>query len=260
VIYTTDGTSLASFNAATPANNSIKTITGLTSGSQILGIDVNPNGGALVGLGSDGTTYVIDANSGAATATGKDASSALTTSEGVDIDFNPTVQNIYRVVSTTGDNYRINAATGARPGTDTKYAYRTGDVNAGKSVVVSAVAYTNSGLNGGTVPTSTVAYVIDTQNQVLARLGGSPAGDTATGGSPNTGALTTIGSLNAGITVGGFVGFDILGANTGYVMFKRQNEGGYYLHTIDLTTGQVTKSRLLTPDEAPVRGFAVRQN
>lgn len=257
-VYVTDGASLYTFTPNKVLEIDEKAFVGLPSSTLIVALDVNPRGGGLTGLASDGTSYKIDVSNGQLTAAGKDASASLA-NKAVEIDYNPTVANqqVYRVTSSTGDNYRQNDTTGARVGTDTAFAYKTGDANAGKSVVVSGIAYTNSQLNTG-VPASTTVFAIDSQNDVLARLGGSPADGAACPNTtnPNCGQLTTIGSL--GVDVGGFIGFDIAGAGTAYATALK--DGTYNLYTVNLTTGALGFVTGLNPKITPVRAFAVKQS
>ena len=256
--YVTDGASIYTGNALNTLLVDEKPLTGLNSGTLLYAIDVNPKGGGLNGIGSDGQSYLINPTTGAATKMGAPDTTEPLTNKAVEIDYNPTVANqqVYRVTTSTGQNYRRNDTTGAKPGTDSQFFYKTGDVNAGKSVVISGIAYTNSQLNTA-VPASTTVYAIDSQNAVLTILGGNPADGAPCPNTtnPNCGQLTTVGPLN--IAVNGVVGFDILGPSAAYATaFK---DGTYNLYSVSLTTGALTFLTAMNPKIVPVRSFAVKQ-
>lgn len=290
--FVSDGASIYTLSGDSTLNASEKTLTGLNSGTQLYGMDFNPraagtvsppapatDGTAVVsvglnGLGSDGQSYSIDAATGALTLRGSPDTTVSLANKAVEIDYNPRAAvgaagegRVYRVTSSTGDNYRRQSDSGAKPGTDAGFVYATGDANAGKSVVVSGVAYSNSGV-AMTVPTSTVAYVLDSQNDTLAVLGGTSVNTTnfdgrnAMGGTcpgatvnPDCGQLRTVGAL--GVDVGGFVGFDILGADQAYVTALAN--GTYNLYSLNLLNGAMTLVSAINPKIQPVRSFAVQQ-
>ncbi len=262
-IFTTDGTTLHSFNSQSRLMASSAAITGLTAGTSLVGLDFNPNGGALVGLGSNGQVYSINTGSAVATPVGTPNTVTSLANKAVDIDFNPRVQNVFRIVTSTLDNYRTNATTGARPNTgascnpaDCGFKYATADANAGKTIAVVGAGYTNSRLNGGTIPASTVVFVIDAANDVLARLGGSPAsGTVGDGANPNEGILNTVGPL--GVDAEGFVGFDIDSGNTGYAAVKVG--GDYRLFTVNTGSGALIDNGIIPPAVGEIRGFAIQQ-
>ena len=257
--YVTDGATLYVMSSDDSLNADAKSLTGLNAGTLMYSLDVNPRGGGLTGLGSDGQSYSINVSTGVATPAGAPDTSVSLNGKAVEIDYNPVVPNqqVYRVTTSTGENVRRNDTTGANVATDGSFVYSTGDVNAGKSVVVSGVAYTMSKLNTG-VPASTTSYVLDSQNDVLATLGSNPStGGACPGatGNPNCGFMNTVGPL--GVDISGFVGFDILGDNTAYAT-AFQN-GTYNLYQVNLGTGQMTYVAALNPKIVPVRAFAVIQ-
>ncbi|TGE23036.1 DUF4394 domain-containing protein [Hymenobacter metallicola] len=188
----TTAASLVSFNlgglntsTATPVSTRI-TITGITSGQTLVGLDSRPNTGELFALGYNATTqqaqlYIINRTSAAATAVG----SALTLNLGTDLkrigfDFNPTVDRI-RVTSSNRNNYRLNPVNGTLAATDGTLAYATTDVNANQTPSVGSSAYTNSYIGAS----ATTLYNIDEQNNRL-----------VTQVPPNNGTLNTVGSIN----------------------------------------------------------------
>lgn len=271
VFYVTDGVSIFVVNGSNPIDTEGHTLVGLNDGTQLYAIDVNPKTGKLNGLGSDGQSYLIEPDAGIARAVGAPDTTTALANRGVEMDYNPTVatQTVYRVATSTGDNFRRNDSTGARSGTDSAFVYKTGDVNAGKSVVISGLAYTNSQFNGKNTPTTgtytgpavTTVYAIDNQNDTLAILGGKDPSATERAAAcpnatnPNCGQLTTVGKL--GLDVTGFVGFDVLGANTAYaVAFGNKT---YNLYSVDLATGQLSFVSALNPKITLPRALAVAQ-
>jgi hypothetical protein len=155
-----------------------RTIGGIQAGDVLVGLDLRPQTGQLYALGFNAVAnttqlYLIDPQSApnAATATAAGAPVALTlpgaTSFG--IDFNPTVDRI-RVVTSAGENFRLNPNTGTIVGLDTA-------INPVGRVVTS-VAYTNNfgqPLIGG----ATTLYALDAANDTLS-IQDSPNGGTQT--------------------------------------------------------------------------------
>jgi len=261
VMYVTDGDALFVVNGSNPLIADRLPLSGLNAGTQLYALDVNPKGGALNGLGSDGQAYLINVQTGAVEKKGTPDNTVVLTDRAVEMDYNPTVPNqqVYRYVTSTGDNIRRNDTTGAKVGTDSAFTYRTGDVNAGKSVVVSGIAYTNSQLNTA-VPASTTVYAVDTVNDTLTVLGGNPANGAACPNdtNPNCGQLTTVGPV--GFDASGYVGFDILGANTAYAVTFAN--GSYNLYTVNLAASNTPRfefKSIVNPGISIVRAFAVQQ-
>jgi len=114
------------------------TITGLTAGQVLVGIDYRPNNGLLYGLGYNSATgatqlYTIapGASGMASVATPVNATpivldlgnaSAGNSSKRIGFDFNPAADRI-RVVSTNGRNYRLNPNSGGLAAQDGNLAY-----------------------------------------------------------------------------------------------------------------------------------------
>lgn len=116
-------------------------ITNLAPGEAILGIDVRPANNQLYALGSSSQLYIINYLNGSATRVGGAFTPALSGTD-FGFDFNPTVDRI-RVVSNTGQNLRLHPDTGAVAFVDTALSYAPGDLNAGRTPLVTAAAYTN---------------------------------------------------------------------------------------------------------------------
>ncbi|MDP1028302.1 DUF4394 domain-containing protein [Sphingomonas sp. KR1UV-12] len=208
-IYGVDETNnLVSFDSANPStfSSSVK-ITGLTNSIQAL--DFRPVNGALYGLGSDKTVYMIDTGTGAATAVG--GALAITGTEFA-FDFNPTIDRL-RIVSNTNQNYVFDPNTGGLT-TATSVFYAEGDVNAGRDADVTGGAYTSSTL--GAAAGTTQLYGIDTALDVLVRQANS------------AGTLTTVGAT--GVDLGSRTSFDIAGSDA--FAFN-----GSTLYRVDLNSG-----------------------
>ncbi|MGH9842399.1 MAG: DUF4394 domain-containing protein, partial [Blastocatellia bacterium] len=148
-------------------------------------------------------------------------------------DFNPVPDRI-RLVSDADQNLRLNPNNGTVAATDTNLAFASGDANAGKSPTIVGSAYTNN-FAGTTV---TTLYGIDSALDALVLQGsinGTPV-------SPNTGQLTTVGSL--GVDTLDRVGFDIV-PQTNAAFASLTLGGGVVpnvstLFTINLATGAST--------------------
>ncbi|MBC7978869.1 MAG: DUF4394 domain-containing protein [Myxococcales bacterium] len=227
---------------------SAATITGV-SGS-LVGIDVRPADGVVYALSAAGALYTIDPATGVATAKSTlaadvaDLTSPFTALAGTrfGLDFNPAVDRL-RVVSTTGQNLRINVDTGATF-TDT-----------GISGAVSgygAAAYTNS----IAAACRTTLYGIDEASDRLVLQ--NP---------PNDGTTASVGGL--GIDATSVLGFDVqtdaAGASTAMALLTAG--GTLRLHAIDLGSGSAGAGAVIDLDDGetaidlaiPVAGGAVTQ-
>lgn len=192
----------------------MQTISGLPMGEMILSIDYRPATGQLYALGSSSRLYIINENSGAATALGMASFSPAIEGEMASLDFNPTVDRI-RLVSESGQNLRLHPETGAVVATD-------GRINGGMSPRIAAVAYTNS-VSGAT---STTLFDIDIAQDKLYRQ--NP---------PNDGGLEEVGNL--GVDLEGDVDFDINPDNSQALAVSR-TENESRLYSIDLNSGRAS--------------------
>lgn len=203
------------------------TITGLTAGEKIIAIDFRPATGQLYGLGNSSRLYIINHETGAATAVGAAPFTPAIAGSLVGFDFNPTADRI-RLVTSAGQNLRLNPETGTVAATDL-------NLNPG-SPAISAAAYTNNTAGAAT----TVLYVID-----------NTAGKLYKQDPPNNGTLTEIGSL--GFTAGNDGGFDISPDNT--VALAAFSVGANsVLYQVDLATGKASSLGNLV---IPVIGIAI---
>ncbi|MFN0277102.1 MAG: DUF4394 domain-containing protein [Pyrinomonadaceae bacterium] len=203
-------------------------LTGLNAGERLLGIDFRPANGQLYATASSGSmdrVVTINTTTGAVTSVGGIVAHPAGDSFG--FDFNPVPDRI-REVSDADISLRYNPNDGTLAGTDTNLAYAAGDPNFGANPNVVHVAYTNNVAGAS----STTLFGIDTNLNVLVRIGG-----VAGMPSPNGGQLTTIGSL--GVNPGSIGGFDIQqGTNNAYAIL---NVGGAWrLYRINLATGAAT--------------------
>jgi hypothetical protein len=129
----------------------------------------------------------------------------------VGFDFNPTVDRI-RLVTSTGQNLRLNPETGTVSNTD-------GVINGVVEATLTGAAYTNN-RNG---ESTTALYAINSQNQQLYLV--NP---------PNDGTVVSVGALNLNISGDG--GFDI-DATTGTALGLYAVNGKPTLFSVDLATG-----------------------
>jgi Domain of unknown function (DUF4394) len=203
-----------------------KLITGLIAGDMLEGIDFRPLNGQIYGLGKAGNLYTVNASSGAVALVGTGSFGTLT-GTGFGFDFNPTVDRI-RVVSNTGENFRLNPITGVLAATDLP-------LNPG-TPSISGAAYSNNFAGA----TTTFLYDIDCKAQKLYKQ--LP---------PNDGTLVEVGPL--GITVQFSNGFDI-GSTSGKAYAILRTGTTNALYTIDLNTGAAT---MVSNFPATVKGFTI---
>lgn len=212
--------------ASTTPTLTAKSITGIQPGESILGLDMRPLNGQLFALGSSSRIYAINASSGAASMVGTGPLATLLSGTQFGFDFNPTVDRI-RIVSNTGQNFRVNPADAALI-VDGAISLAT--------ATISGAAYTNN--FAGT--TTTVLYDIDSMTDRLYKQ--DP---------PNNGTLVDVGAL--GINVENTNGFDIGGTSgIAYGIFTVGTV--QRLYTINLTTGAATPGATITTS---VRAFAL---
>ncbi len=148
----TPGRLLLSFDSNNPEQlRSLMNITGVDSAMTLVGMDFRPADGNLYALGytmglfTNYRLYTINTATGVATpiSSGNDTMSLGNTSE-IGFDFNPTVDRIRVVSALSRANYRLNPNNGLIAAVDSNLQWTAGDVNAGRTVRVSTVAYTNS--------------------------------------------------------------------------------------------------------------------
>lgn len=211
--YAMAGQRLDVYMAQSPETlNRSLTISGLQSNERIIAIDFRPANGNLYGIANTGQLYLIDKNSGAATKVG---TTPVTLTDGIlAFDFNPTVDRI-RLISGSGQNFRLHPETGAIAATD-------GNINGQPGARIAGSAYTNNRAGA----TSTILFNIDlASGQLFKQM------------PPNDGTQVLTGSL--GLTLSGDGGFDIAPDNDFALALFRQNDKPT-LMAVNLTTGRAT--------------------
>jgi hypothetical protein len=223
---------LFAFNANLPGSLTLNTpISGLQPNERLLTIDFRPATGELYGVSSQSRLYRINIQTAAATAVNVNPfSPTLPLAPAYGSDFNP-VSDRLRVVNSQGLNIQLDPNNGTVAQVDTNLMYASGDPNFGQSPAITGLAFSNNTAGA----TTTTAYTIDSTLDIVARLG-SPNGAPA---SPNSGQLTTIGSL----VVDTFeaVGLDIASGGTAYASLSVPGgTNSFKLYAINLGTGAAT--------------------
>lgn len=221
---------LVYFDRASGDIRSAKNVSGLAAGESILGIDFRPSDAALYALASSGKLYVVDVATAVATvkstlsADTADTTSPFSALDGdtFGVNFNPVADRL-RVVSSAGQNLRINVDTGA---TTTDGALNPGTPS------VTAAAYSNS----FAAACRTRLYVIDTSTSKL--LLQDP---------PNSGTLNEIGSLGAASANAEWAGFEVVtnADGTSQALVLLPSAEGVAIYDLDLATAGLTNARSL---------------
>jgi len=198
-------------------------VTGLGAGERLVGLDVRPATGQLLGLSSNSRLYVVDPATGTATPIGTAAFTPALSGGFFGFDFNPTVDRI-RVTSDARQDLRLNPDTGATAAVDGVLTYATTDAGNGMVPQVVGSAYANS-VRGAT---TTQLFDIDVARDALVLQ--NP---------PNNGTLVTVGLL--GVDAQGDAGFDIASSDgMAWAALRVPGQGGSGLYRISLTTGAAT--------------------
>ncbi len=221
VFVVTSTNRILSYALATPAQQrTAVAITGLDAGETILDIDARPKPAdsdgtlRLYALSSTGKLHLLDPATGATTLVGTPLVPAVGANYA--IDFNPLVDRL-RVVSSTGDNLRVNPDTGGPAAADTALA-RADAAPLG----VAGIAYSNNFDDG----CATALYYVDpTTDEVL------------TTANPGGGVLTSVGALGVDATAVG--GVDLVGGS-GNALSLLTVGGTPGLYFINLQTGAAT--------------------
>jgi hypothetical protein len=271
-----DGTQLFRILSTALGTPATVTIAGVNAGETLVGIDFRPQTGQLFSFGvnataDNGTIYIIDPQTGAASVVGAPGMVSFVTtagavvdfppvSAGYGFDFNPTVDRI-RVTTGTGLNFRLNQTTGGpvdNNGNPADGNNPDGSINGqpAGSTGVTAAAYTNS-FGQPTMGGVTTQYVIDAISNSLFIQ--NP---------PNNGTLTapqTITLNGATLDFTEANGFDIP-ANVRVATSASPATGSGFaaltvgtstrLYSIDLSNGRATDLGALP---AGVSGLAVGQ-
>ncbi len=242
VILTASGR-VVSFNRATPATQvGAVTVSGLTAGDLLVGIDYRPVDGLLYALSNGGRLYTVDPSTGVATvkstlraAAADDNPFTVLAGTRFGLDFNPVVDRL-RVVSDSGQNLRINVDTGDVI-TDAAINSAAGAAS------ISASAYTNAFTGAG----STELYGIDAATGLL--FDQNP---------PNAGTL--VNGVALGVSGAAAVnGFDIdARTNIGYAALTIGTVTTLYTVNLDAAATAATSVGVLAGGEQAV-GLALLQ-
>lgn len=148
------------FDSSNVAGAVFNTISGDAFGERFVGIDLRPSNNLVYGLTRSNNIYTIDATTGVSSFVAALNNPVITLGNSYGIDFNPVADRgtgaSLRLISSAGDNYAINATTGA--------------VTVATSIAAgfNAVAYTNSDASTPTTtPSSTGLYYINSSNDTL---------------------------------------------------------------------------------------------
>ena len=218
------------------------TITGVTAGQTLAGIDYRPANNLLYALGYDGSTagnntqlYTLNLTSSVATAVGSAIRLSLgTAADRIGFDFNPVADRI-RVTSTNRADYRLDPTTGSLVATDGTLTYAAGTAAASLVPQVATVAYANSFAGS----TTTALYDLDYRNTIA----GARNGVLAQQAPPNAGTLDSLRSMSFVITGGASPGTygigqpDALGLDIYYDPTTNQNVGYLTEVTAPRTSG-----------------------
>lgn len=214
---------LSRIDTANIAAATHKDITGLMAGDRLVGIDMRPKDGKIYGVSVANQVYTVDEMTGAATWVAALSSPVIQANLGYGIDFNPVADAgtgaSLRLVSSAGDNFAINASTGAVGNAANKIA-----------MGYTAVGYTNTMLMPMAAPASTALYYIDANTDMLAMA------STAF----NMPTIATVGAL--GVDVLKANGFEVLGNGQAYAALNLDAGTSLAtgLYSIDLGTGAAT--------------------
>ena len=193
-------------------------VVGLDADDSVLSLDYRPADGQLYAWTLQRRLYLVNPATGAALRVGNQSPPLAGTFH--EMDFNPVIDRA-RVVTEVDGNIRVNPNDGSGI-TDTNLAFAAGDPNAGTTLSVIAIAYTNNVANAA----STTLYGIDSFHDVLVTLP-----------SPNAGLATTIGPLVTPSS--GASAMDIAPDGTAYAAVSDNLVMG--LCTVNLTTGVATR-------------------
>ncbi|WP_010140723.1 DUF4394 domain-containing protein [Oceanicola sp. S124] len=188
---------------------------------RLLGIDLRPSNGQLIGVTDTFDIVEIDPMTGEATKISTmDTELPVMGDAPVIVDFNPMADKLRFMSGTT--NHRVDIESGAVT-VDGSLAFEDSDMHAGEAPAIVAAAYINSYGK----PEATAMYDIDATIVALIRQT-----------SPNDGTLAAVGKL--GIEGSDSYAFDIAtdaeGTNTAWLVAAGQ------LHTVSLDSGAITES------------------
>ncbi|MBA3743497.1 DUF4394 domain-containing protein [Sporichthya sp.] len=225
-------------------------VSGLDSGTELIGIDYRPENGKLYGVAKNGSIYTISAKNAKATKVATMSETPSGASFGV--DFNPVVDRL-RIVSDTGQNLRVDVSNGAT----TKDTGLTNPVpppgmGTTEATGVTGAAYTN---NDKIAKTDTATTLFDLDTALDRAAIQSPA---------NAGTLAPTGKL--GINAAAASGFDVYSSlkggqarnNVGYAALSNGTRSSLY--RVDLLDGSLKSLGKFTKNKGQIIGLALPLN
>ncbi|MBA4104687.1 MAG: hypothetical protein C0485_02935 [Pirellula sp.] len=251
---------LFSFNVTAPA-----TSTTIGNGGFLPeAIDFRPGTNQLYAIDVGATTtqlYTINITNGAATPVGAGFATVgvdynLAGNQSFGFDFNPKTLQAdnsmrIRLISTNGENLRLNSSTGLVAAVDVDLAIEPGS----NAPFTDAAAYIN---NVPEVGGTTILYDMDIRNNSL-----------YTQSPPNNGTMNLVGSFGVTISVQRGIGFDVytdplsvdatIGGDSAYAVLKRADTAGgaYLIYDVNLATGGITGGALVDGGRNFDGGFAI---
>lgn len=232
-------------------------IRGLQAGDELVAIDYRVARGLLYGLARSGRLYVIQPRTGQAQVVNA-AAALLALDQGpVGFDFNPAADRI-RVVQSNSSNHRLHpdsaqvvdfdaATTGIQP--DPSLRFVAGDPHAGQTPDVVAAGYTYNAQD----ERLTSNFAIERRFGLLVLQGSREGVQPVV--SPNTGLLSTVGSLGLGALVD--VQFDISDfGNVALIAATTPTSVLPRLYRIDLASGAATLLGSVAGGQ-PLAGMAI---
>ena len=222
---------LVMFDTETLAVSGTMDVSGVDS---LLGIDLRPSNGTLVGVTPDMSIVSIDTASGEATEMAKMDTALPLGDTPVIVDFNPAADKLRFMTGTT--NHRVDVDTGAVT-VDGSLNWQEGDMHVGEETAIVAAAYINSYGK----PEATKMYDIDaTIVAVIQQV------------SPNDGTLGAIGKLGIDDPADTYA-FDVQTNEAMENMAWLVN--GNMLYSVDLETGAATGVGMIEGVDGGVPGF-----
>jgi hypothetical protein len=217
-IYAVDlGNNFSLFHSASPGTvDRNLAITGLLVGDRIVGIDFRPADGKLYGVGLDSRVYTVDTVTAVASPVGATFTPAL---DGVHfgVVLDPATDRIRIQSAESGQNLRLDPATGQVTNEDAALAYAVGDANEGAAPAIAATAITT----GAAGATYGIDWLLD-EFVVMA--------------DPSNGQVTSVGST--GVITAACAALEV-GAN-GVVYASMTTGGVNSLYTMNVSTGAAT--------------------
>lgn len=250
---------LMRINAGQPSRVlSRQPVTGLISaGERLVGMDYRVARGVLYVLSNLGRIYTLDVATGQLTQVGAQALPTPLQGDSIGMDFNPAVDRI-RILTSSGQNLRAHPDTGAQidsqpklPGiqSDASPRFVATDRHAGQTPVLAAAAYTYNTEDDKL----TTMYAIERSTGSLVMQGSKEGVQPFV--SPDTGALSTIGTLGVGPLLD--AAFDISDVgNTPLVAVRTVQDPRTRLLLVDLTSGKGTPLGVVG-DGQPLIGIAI---